>query len=83
MVLAKPHKLMSDRDYKAEYLKFHSSEKSKLDRAARNRVRRKLEKKGRVRKGDGKDVDHKDGNPRNGSPENLRVVPKSVNRAKH
>lgn len=74
---------MKDRDYKHEYLAFHSSEKAKLDRAARNRVRRKMEKQGRVRKGDGKDIDHEDGNPRNDSPDNLRVVPKSKNRAKH
>jgi hypothetical protein len=74
---------MAERNYRREYLKFHSSEKSKLDRAARNRVRRKLEKQGRVRKNDGRDVDHRDGNPRNGAASNLRVVPKSVNRAKH
>jgi len=70
------------RDYKAEYAKFHSSPKAKADRASRNRVRRAAERKGVVRKGDGKDIDHVNGNPRDNRRSNLRVVPKSVNRAK-
>lgn len=71
------------RDYKAEYQKFQSSDKSKKDRAARNHNRRLFIRQGRVRKHDGKDIDHKDGNPRNNNASNLRIVPRSVNRAKH
>mgnify|MGYP003325559674 CR=1 FL=1 len=71
------------RDYKAEYRKYHGTEKYKKDRASRNKMRRLYIRKGLVKKGDGQDIDHKDGNPRNNSRSNLRIVPKSVNRAKH
>jgi len=70
------------RDYKAEYEKFHSSTKSKRDRASRNKVRRQAEREGRVRKGDGMDIDHRNGNPRDNRRSNLRVVGRSSNRAK-
>ena len=70
------------RDYKDEYAKFQASESQKNDRVQRNKNRRGAAKKGRVSKGDGKDIDHIDGNPRNNSSKNLRVVPKSINRAK-
>lgn len=46
------------RDYKDEYAKFQSSDKSKKDRAKRNRLRRLFAKLGRVKKGDGKHVHH-------------------------
>lgn len=71
------------RDYKDEYKKFQSSEKSKKDRASRNKVRRAANKSGRTKKGDGKDIDHINGNPRDNRKSNTRVVSKSVNRAKH
>jgi hypothetical protein len=70
------------RDYKEEYRKYHGTAEYRKDRASRNKIRRKMEKQGRVRKGDGKDIDHKNGNPRDNRPANLRIVPKSVNRAK-
>ena len=70
------------RNYKEEYERYHGTPEYRKDRASRNKIRRKLEKHGRVRKGDGKDIDHKDGNPRNNRMSNLRIVPKSVNRAK-
>lgn len=69
------------RDYKKE-AKYHATEAQKKRRAARNASRRRMEKAGKVRKGDGKDVHHKDNNPLNKSRSNLRVEPKSVNRAR-
>lgn len=65
-----------DRDYQA-------TEFQKKRRAARNKARRRLMREGRVHKGDGKEVDHKNGNPLDGKPANLRVVARSINRAKH
>jgi len=71
------------RDYKDEYAKFQSSTSSKKDRASRNKMRRLMIKKGAVSKGDNKDVDHKNGNPKDNRMSNLRIVHRSVNRAKH
>jgi hypothetical protein len=71
------------RDYKDEYAKFQSSPSSKKDRASRNKMRRLMIKKGAVSKGDNKDVDHKNGNPKDNRMSNLRIVHRSVNRAKH
>jgi hypothetical protein len=70
------------RNYKKEYAKYHSSPKSKKDRASRNAARKKAEAAGKVRKGDGKDIDHKDGNPRNNRPSNLRVMSRGLNRGR-
>lgn len=52
-------------------------------RSQRNSARRDMEKQGRVHKGDGMDVDHKKPVRSGGTnaPSNLRVLPKSVNRA--
>jgi hypothetical protein len=71
------------RDYKDEYAKFQSSPSSKKDRASRNKMRRLMIKKGAVSKGDNKDIDHKNGNPKDNRMSNLRIVHRSVNRAKH
>ena len=71
------------RDYRHEYDKFHSSEKSKKDRASRNKANRLAKSDGRIAKGDGHDVDHKNGNPRDNRKSNTRVVSKSTNRARH
>jgi len=68
------------RDYKKEYRDHDGTEKVKKKRAARNKARRYMERKGRVHKGDGKDVDHKDFDPHNNSPSNLRVVSAKTNR---
>jgi Protein of unknown function (DUF5661) len=76
-------KLAAERDYKDEYAKFQSSRESKVDRAHRNKVRRRLLASGRVEKHDGKDIDHKDGNPRNNGGGNISVTSKSYNRGKH
>ena len=47
------------RDYKCEYQKYGGADKkNKLERAARNRARKKAEKMGLVRKGDGMELDH-------------------------
>jgi hypothetical protein len=74
---------MPSRDYKTEYRKYQSSTKSKLDRASRNKARRRLMALGAVSKGDGKDIDHRDKNPRNNSRSNLRITSKKLNRGKY
>ena len=70
------------RDWKAEYktratyLKDYRRKHRKED-ASRARARRSM--------GDipvGHEVDHKDSNPMNNSKNNLRIVPRKVNRAK-
>ena len=67
---------------KGDYAKYHKSKRMKLERAARNRNRRQLQKGGKVKKGDGKHIDHKDGNPKNNGRKNLRVVSARTNRKK-
>jgi len=67
---------------KGDYAKFHKSKRMKIERAARNRNRRQLQKGGKVKRGDGKHIDHKDGNPKNNSRTNLRVVSARTNRIK-
>lgn len=64
------------RNYRREYQKFQSSTKAKKDRAARNRVRRKALKSGRVKKGDGKDLHHANGI----KSDKVTVMSKSKNR---
>ena len=73
--------MATKRNYKSEYQNYHSSEKQKKNRAARNAARAQMIKKGKVKKGDGKDVTHKNGNPRDNSSKNLGVLPKSKNRS--
>jgi len=72
------------RPYKKEYDEYHSSEEQKNNRAKRNAARRELARDGRVSKGDGKDVDHIKPLSKGGgtSKSNLRVIPRSANRAK-
>jgi hypothetical protein len=74
---------MANRNYREEYRKYQSSTKSKLDRASRNRARRRLMALGAVSKGDGKDIDHRNNNPRDNSMSNLRVTSKKLNRGKY
>jgi hypothetical protein len=69
------------RNYAKEYQNYHSSDKQKKRRAARNKARNLLLKKGRVKKGDGKDIHHKDGNPLNSKLSNLKITSKSKNRS--
>jgi|TARA_R100001509_G_scaffold55073_2_gene30305 hypothetical protein len=68
------------RNYRSEYDNYHSTERQKKDRAARNTARNRMIAKGKVKKGDGMDVHHRDGNPRNNDPSNLKAVPKRLNR---
>lgn len=68
------------RDYSQERA-YDASPARKKDRAARNRARYRLMKKGVVRVGDGKDVDHRDYNQQNNNLSNLRALPASRNRS--
>lgn len=74
---------MKKRDYAKEYREYHGTPEQKERRAARGRARYKLEKEGVVRRGDGMDVDHRNMNPKDNRRSNLRVQPKSVNRARN
>lgn len=62
---------------------YNSTDKSKKERAARNKVRRQALKKGTVTKGDKKDIDHKNPLRKGGSTEksNTRVRSSKANRA--
>ena len=72
---------MAKRNYRKEYANYQGTDEQKRRRAARNRVRRRAIKAGRVRKGDGLDIHHIDGNPHNDNPRNLAVRNKSSNRS--
>ena len=48
----------SERDYKAEYKRYHGKPEQIKNRAERVMARRAMVKKGKARKGDGKDVHH-------------------------
>lgn len=70
------------RDYDKEYREYHGKPEQRKNRAARNRARRLMIKKGRVRKGDGMEVDHQDSNPRNNHQSNLKIMSRRANRKK-
>ena len=57
-----------------------ASRSAMIDRAARNKVRRRALRSGLVQKGDKRDIDHKNGNPRDDSPHNLQVMDRKTNR---
>jgi hypothetical protein len=69
----------------SEYDKFHKKAWDKLNRAARNRARRRKKKAGLVSKGDNRDVDHKVSLKNGGSrdnPSNQRVMNSNANKRK-
>ena len=68
------------RDYVKERLA--ESKLRKKKRAARNRARLIMKKRGRVRKGDGKHVDHINCNAMDNSSRNIRVLSKAANLAR-
>ena len=71
---------MTVRDYLREYRLFHSSKKSKAQRAARGRARTLMG----LKKGDPREVDHTKSLSEGGSNKrpNLRVVSRRKNRKK-
>lgn len=71
------------RDYRREVDLYTSKPEVIRKRVEQNKARRIMEKAGKVHKGDGKDVDHKTPLSKGGKTtrSNLRVVPKSNNRA--
>ena len=72
---------MSRRNYKKEYVNYHSKPLQKVNRAGRNKARKIVMKGGGTAKGDGKDVHHKNGNPRDNRIGNLAVTSKTANRS--
>jgi len=75
--------LSTPRNYKAEYANYHSSDKQKKRRAARNKARALTIKNRGAAAVAGKDVDHKDRNPQNNSTSNLRIQSKKKNRSRN
>ena len=72
-----------ERDYKAEYRRYHGKPEQIARRSGRNKARRKVIKAlGRAAVA-GKDVDHKDRNPRNNALSNLRITSKHANRGRN
>ena len=71
---------MAKRNYKKEYKDYHSKKVQKVNRAARNKAR----KRAGLKKGDGKEVDHKKPLSKGGSngKKNVRVVSRKTNRKK-
>lgn len=65
----------------AAQARYNSKPEQKKRRAARNKARRIMERKGKVRKGDGKDVDHKNMNPHDNRIFNLDVKLAGENRS--
>lgn len=61
--------------------KYNGTPEQKKRRAERNASRAKMVKAGKARKGDGKDVDHANHKTSDQSSKNLKMMPKSKNRA--
>lgn len=75
----------SSKNYRRDYVQERLAEdpKRRKDRAARNKARSIMEKKGLVKKGDGKDVGHKRAISKGGTttPANLIVQSAAANRS--
>lgn len=71
------------RDYKQEYLRYHSRPEQRQRRSSRNKARRKAMSLYGSRALAGKDVDHRDRNAMNNSRHNLRLQDKSTNRSRN
>lgn len=70
------------RDYKQEYANYQGTPEQKKRRAARNKARAMMAKKGLVKKGDGKDVNHISyKNPLVDRPSNLNIQTAHNNRS--
>ena len=70
------------RNYRQEYDEYQGTAKQKKNRAARNTMRNKLLKEGKVHKGDGMDVAHKVAFDKGGSnKQGVRVENASANRS--
>lgn len=69
------------RDYRSEYLAYHSSPEQRKKNDSRKAARRKMEAAGKVSKGDGKDVSHRNGNAKDNKMSNLGVSSKAANRS--
>lgn len=77
-----PYKNPKSRNYKREYETYQGTEQQKKNRAARNAMRAKLMKEGKVHKGDGKDVAHKKAFDKGGGNKfGVRVESASANRS--
>lgn len=74
---------MKERDYKAEYRRYHGKPEQIRRRAKRNAARTILTKKLGKAAVAGKDVDHKDRNPNNNSASNLRLRSVKKNRGRN
>ncbi|MES2704816.1 MAG: HNH endonuclease [Bacteroidota bacterium] len=64
-----------------KYEDYHGKPAKIKERAARNKARLAMEKKGKVHKGDGMEVDHINGNPLK-QKGNTRVITRHANRVK-
>ncbi len=72
---------MSSKAYK-ERLKYFNSDRHRERMKKQMRLRRQLEKEGRVTEHDGNEIDHRDGNYRNNSRSNLKIMSSHGNRSK-
>lgn len=78
-----PYMKDGKRDYKLEYLLYHSRPEQRKNRSERTIARNASNASGRTRKGDDKDLDHIQPLSRGGSnrPSNTRVVSAGTNRS--
>lgn len=91
MIYVIQSKMARKRNYKREYALYYGNKDQlnlkhflrRKEKSARNMLRQKLQKRGLVSRFDGMDIDHKDHNPLNSNIKNIRIVHRSLNRAKN